>query len=108
MKANEVRIVNANQEKGKVFFHMKDGKTIVRTMSQNEIATANYIRNNYGEEARIAESVRLFNEKYSEPQNLTNVELDEEERRFFELHNIKEVYTLNPEEEDEYNRLLNK
>lgn len=108
MKANEVRIVNANQEKGKVFFHMKDGKTIVRTMSQNEIATANYIRNNYGEEARIAEFVRLFNEKYSEPQNLTNVELDEEERRFFELHNIKEVYTLNPEEEDEYNRLLNK
>ena len=50
----------------------------------------------------------MFNEKYSEPQNLTNVELDEEERRFFELHNIKEVYTLNPEEEDEYNRLLNK
>lgn len=108
MKANEVRIVNANQEKGKVFFHMNDGKTIVRTMSQKEIATANYIRNNYGEEARIAEFVRLFNEKYSEPQNLTNVELDEEERRFFELHNIKDVYTLTPEEEDECNRLINK
>ena len=108
MKANEVRIVNANQEKGKVFFHMKDGKTIVRTMSQNEIATANRIRNNYGEEARISEFVRLFNERYAEPQNITNVELDEEERRFFELHNIKEVYTLTPEEEDEYNKLINK
>ena len=48
MKANEVRVVNANQENGKVFFHMKNGKTIVRTMSQKEIATANYIRNNYG------------------------------------------------------------
>ena len=107
MEANEVRIVNANQEKGKVFFHMNDGKTIVRTMSQKEIATANYIRNNYGEEEKIAELVRLFNEKYSEPQNLTNVELDEEERRFFELHNIKEVYQLTPEEEDEYNKLLN-
>ena len=107
MKANEVRIVNASQEKGKVFFHMNDGKTIVRTMSQKEIATANYIRNNYGEEERIAELVRLFNEKYSEPQNLTNVELDEEERRFFELHNIKEVYPLTPEEDDEYNKLLN-
>ena len=46
MKANEVRIVNANQENGKVFFHLKNGKTIVRTMSHNEIATANYIRNN--------------------------------------------------------------
>lgn len=108
MKANEVRIVNANQEKGKVFFHLKNGKTIVRTMSQNEIVTANYIRNNYGEEARISEFVRLFNERYAEPQNIKNVELDEEERRFFELHNIKEVYTLTPEEEDEYNKLINK
>ena len=108
MKANEIRIVNANQEKGKVFFHMNDGKTIVRTMSHKEIATANYIRNNYGEEARIAEFVGLFNERYAEPQNITNVELDEEERRFFELHNIKEVYPLTPEEEDEYNKLLNK
>lgn len=108
MKANEIRIVNANQEKGKVFFHLKNGKTIVRTMSHKEIATANYIRNNYGEEARIAEFVRLFNERYAEPQNLTNVELDAEERRFFELNNIKEVYPLTPEEEDEYNRLFNK
>ena len=108
MKANEVRIVNANQEKGKVFFHLKNGKTIVRTMSHKEIATANYIRNNYGEEARIEEFVRLFNERYAEPQSITNVELDEEERRFFELHNIKEVYTLTPEEEDEYNKLINK
>ena len=108
MKANEVRIVNANQEKGKGFFHLKDGKTIARTMSQNEIATANRIRNNYGEEARIAEFVRLFNERYAEPQNIKNVELDEEERRFFELHNIREIYQLTPEEEDEYNKLLNK
>lgn len=107
MKANEVIIVNANQDKGKVFFHMNDGKTIVRTMSQNEIATANRIRNTHGEEARIAEFVRLFNEMYSEPQNITNVELDEEERRFFELQNIKEVYPLTPEEEEEYNKLLN-
>ena len=106
MKANEVKIVNVTQEKGKVFFHMKNGKTIVRTMSQNEIATANYIRNTHGEQARIAEFVRLFNERYAEPQNITNVELDEEERRFFELHNIKEVYPLTPEE-DEYNKLLN-
>lgn len=108
MEANEIRIVNANQEKGKVFFHLNDGRTIVRTMSQKEIETANYIRNNYGEEARIAEFVRLFNERYAEPQNITNVELDEEERRFFELHNLKEVYPLTPEEEDEYNKLLNK
>ena len=108
MKANEVRIVTAKQENGKGFFHMNDGKTIVRTMSQNEIVTANYIRNNYGEEARISEFVRLFNERYAEPQNITNVELDEEERKFFELHNIREIHPLTPEEENEYNKLLNK
>lgn len=107
MKANEIRIVNANQENGKVFFHLKNGKTIVRTMSHNEIATANYIRNNYGEEARISEFVRLFNERYAEPQNITNVELDEEERRFFELHNIRKIHPLTTEVEDEYNKLLN-
>lgn len=108
MKANEIRIVNANQEKGNVFFHLTNGNTVVRTMCAHEIATANRIRNTHGEEARIAEFVRLFNEKYSKPQKITNVELDEEERRFFELHNVKDIYPLTPEEEDEYNRLLNK
>ena len=107
MKATEVRIVNAKQENGKVFFHLTNGKTVVRTMCSNEIATANRIRNTHGEEARIAEFVRLFNEKYSEPQNLTNVELDAEERRFFELHNIRKIYPLTPEEEEEYDRLSN-
>lgn len=107
MKATEVRIINAKQENGKVFFHLTNGKTVVRTMCAQEIATANRIRNTHGEEARIAEFVRLFNEKYSEPQNLTNVELDAEERRFFELHNIRKIYPLTPEEEEEYQRLLN-
>ena len=107
MKATEVRIVNAKQENGKVFFHLTNGNTVVRTMCSTEIATANRIRNTHGEEARISEFVRLFNEKYSEPQNLTNVELDAEERRFFELHNIRKIYPLTPEEEEEYNRLSN-
>lgn len=107
MKVTEVRIINANQENGKVFFHLTNGKTIVRTMCAQEIATANRIRNNHGEEARIAEFVRLFNEKYSEAQNLTNVQLDAEERRFFELHNIRKIHLLTPEEEEEYQRLSN-
>ena len=107
MKAIEVRIVNAKQENGKVFFHLNDGKTIVRTMCAQEIATANRIRNTHGEEARIAEFVRLFNEKYSDAQNLKNVELDAEERRFFELHNIRKIHPLTPEEEYEYNRISN-
>ena len=63
MKATEVRIVNAKQENGKVSFHLTNGKTVVRTMCAQEIATANRIRNTHGEEARIAECVRLFKEK---------------------------------------------
>ena len=55
MKKNEVRMINANQEKGKVFFHMADGKTIIRTMSASEIRKANTIGNREGEDARIAE-----------------------------------------------------
>ena len=107
MKATEVRIINAKQENGKVFFHLTNGKTVVRTMCAQDIATANRIRNTHGEEARIAEFVRLFNEKYSEAQNLTNVELDAEERRFFELHNIRKIHPLTPEEEEEYQKLRN-
>ena len=107
MKATEVRIVNAKQENGKVFFHLTNGKTIVRTICAQEIATANRIRNTHGEEAGIAEFVRLFNEKYSEAQNLTNVELDADERRFCELHNRRKIHPLTPEEEEEYQRLSN-
>ena len=102
MKKNEVRIVNANQEKGKVFFHMTDGKTITRTMSASEIRKANTIGNREGEDARIAEYVRLFNEQYSEPQTVANVELSESDKRYFELQNMSKVFPLDAEQEEEF------
>ena len=101
MKKNEVRMINANQEKGKVFFHMADGKTIIRTMSASEIRKANTIGNREGEAARIAEYVRLFNEQYSEPQTVANVELSASEKRYFELHNMSKVMPLDAEQEEE-------
>ena len=101
MKKNEVRMINANQEKGKVFFHMADGKTIIRTMSASEIRKANTIGSREGEDARIAEYVRLFNEQYSEPQTVANVELSASEKRYFELHNMSKVMPLDAEQEEE-------
>ena len=105
MKKNEVRIVNTNQEKGKVFFHMVDGKTIIRTMSASEIRKANTIGNREGEDARIAEYVRLFNEQYSEPQTVANVELSASDKRYFELQNMSKVFQLDAEQEAELKEL---
>ena len=105
MKKNEVRIVNTNQEKGKVFFHMVDGKTIIRTMSASEIRKANTIGNREGEDARIAEYVRLFNEQYSEPQTVANVKRSASDKRYFELQNMSKVFPLDAEQEAELKEL---
>ena len=107
MKVNEIRLVNVKQDQCKVFFHLNNGKTVVRTMGASEIIAANRLRRTEGEDARIAEYARLFNEKYSEPQEIRNVELNNSERRFFELHHMRSIGILTPGDEDEYQRLLN-
>lgn len=107
MIANEVRIVNSNQETGKVFFHLVNGKTVVRTMCASEIISANTIGNREGEDARISEYVRLFNEKYSEPQKITYVDPSESEKRYFELHNMSRICPMTPDEEEELEELEN-
>lgn len=107
MIASEVRIVNSNQENGKVFFHLVNGKTVVRTMCASEIIRANTIGNREGKDARIAEYVRLFNERYSEPQKITYVEPSESEKRYFELHNMSRICSLTPDEEEELEELEN-
>ena len=107
MIANDVRSVNSNQEKGKVFFRMVNGKTVVRTMCASEIIKANTIGNREGSDARIAEYVRIFNERYSEPQKITYVDLSSSEKRYFELHNMSKVVPLTPDEEEELEELEN-
>ena len=107
MKASEVRIINTNQLREKVLFHLVNGKTVVRTMSAAEIIKANTIGNREGKDARIAEYVRLFNEQYSEPQKITHVELSASEKRYFELHNMSKVIPLTPDEEEELEELEN-
>ena len=106
MKANEIRLVNVKQDQCKVYFHLDNGKTVVRTMEASEIIAANRLRRTKGEDARITEYARLFNEKYSEPQEIRHVELNNSERRFFELHHMRSIGILTPDEEDEYQRLL--
>ena len=44
MKANEIRLVNVNQDLCKVYFHLNNGKTVVRTMEASEIIAANRLR----------------------------------------------------------------
>ena len=107
MISNEVRIVNSNQETGKVFFNMVNGKTVVRTMCASEIIMANTIGNRDGEDARIAEYVRLLNERYSEPQKITYVEPSESAKRYFELYNMGRICPLTPEEEEQLEGLEN-
>ena len=107
MKANEVRIINANQESGKVFFHLKNGKTVIRTMYASDIIKANTIGHRKGEDARIEEYVRLFNEQYSEPQEITHVELSASEKRYFKLYNKSLICPLTPDEEEEIKELGN-
>ena len=107
MRANEVRIVNSNQENGKVIFHLVNGKTVVRTMCASEIIRANTIGNRDGADARIAEYVRLFDERYSEPQKITYVEQSESAKRYFELYNMGRICPPTPEEEEQLDGLEN-
>ena len=107
MKANEIRLVNVKQDQCKVYFHFNNGKTVVRTMEAGEIIAANRLRRTEGEDARIAEYARIFNEKYSEPQEIRHAELNNSERRFFELHHMRSIGILTPEDGYEYQRLLN-
>ena len=107
MKANEIRLVNVKQDQCKVYFHLNNGKTIVRSMEAGEIIAANRLRRTDGEDARIAEYARLFNEKYSEPQEIRHVELTDSDRRFCEFYHRSSIGILTPGDEDEYQRLLN-
>ena len=107
MKANEIRLVNVKQDHCKVYFHLNNGKTVVRTMEACEIIAANKLRRTEGEDARLAEYARLSHEQYREPQETRHVELNNSERRFFELHHMRSIGILTPDDGDEYQRLLN-
>ena len=76
-------------------------------MCASEIIKANTIGNREGEDARISEYVRLFNDRYPEPQKITYVEPSASEKRYFELHNMSKVVPLTPDEEEELEELEN-
>lgn len=99
-------MVNANQEKRLVYFHLNNGNTVVRTMEEKEIIHANTTGRNEGKQERINEFVLLFNEKYSEPQRIEKVPLTRKEERFFCLHGERKICPLNPDDEEEYQNLL--
>ena len=51
MNASEIRMINENQGTGRVYFHLKNGKTIERVMMPEEVQKAQVIRKKYGNEA---------------------------------------------------------
>lgn len=104
---NNIRFINATQESGRVFFHTKDGATVVRTMTSNEVREAQVIRARKGVAAFNDEMCRLFNERYSEPQRFNTKPLSQGDARFFELRHYKSVRPLTPEENAEYCELAN-
>ena len=108
MKANEVRHINVGYECCWVYFLLKNGKTtIVRKMEASEIKAADKLLKTEGKATQITEYVRLFNEKYSEPQELKYVDgRTASGRRFFELHQMNSLGILTSDEEDEYYELL--
>lgn len=108
METQEVRIVNANQEQRKVYFHLYEGnKTIVRVMEAHEIINANRIQNTCGTAAYIKYYVDLFNSKYQQPQHIPCVKLTASEERFGCLHHKRQICAIPNDEEEEYQKLLN-
>lgn len=87
MKANEIRLINENQGTGRVFFHTFNNHTIVRTMTSAEVQRGQLIRKNEGNEAMKAYFVQLFNEKYSEPQQM--VKPTASDAQYFEKNNLR-------------------
>lgn len=105
---NEVRLINEFQESGRVFIHLFDGRTICRIMTSREVKNAQRIRRRAGEEAFKEEIIRLFNEVYNEPQQISYPPMSAEDERFFELRcKLKCTQSLSPEEYDEYRNLMN-
>jgi hypothetical protein len=108
MKASDIRLINENQESGRVFIHLIGGQTICRVMSPREVRVAQKIRSREGGEAFKNEIVRLFNDRYSEPQGVMRQgPADRDEERFWTLHNMRKINPLPTDEESEYQILLN-
>jgi hypothetical protein len=106
MKASDIRAIKENQESGRVFIHLTDGQTICRVMSTKEVRKAQKIRLREGIEAFKNEIARLFNDSYSKPQAVRKVPVDQNEERFWTLHNMRKIGSLPSEEELEYQLLL--
>lgn len=105
MKASDIRLINENQESGRVFFHTNDGQTICRTMTSREVQQGQILRRREGNEAFTNYFVDLFNNRYSAPQDVRS-RMSEDDARLFWLHQCREINPLTSDEEEEYQRLL--
>lgn len=106
MKKEDVRLINAYNETGRLFVHLNNGKTVRRTISGYEIITANRIRNTQGYEKYVEYYVDLINSKYSQPDAQSKSYLSDEETEFWMLHHMKQIIPLDIEAEERYQQLL--
>ena len=108
MKTEDVRFVTVSPESGKVFVALKNGKNVIRHFSWDDIAAANKTIREGGHAARVEFVVNLINTKYMKFERPKPAPMSEEDERFFELKNKRDIGNpLPPEDEAEYQRLLN-
>lgn len=108
MKTEDVRFVTVSPESGKVFVALKNGKNVIRHFSWDDIAAANKTIREGGQAARVEFVVNLINTKYMKFERPKPAPMCEEYARFFELKSERDISgSLSPEDEAEYQKLLN-
>lgn len=107
VRAEDIKTVNEYQESGRVFVHLKDGRTICRTMTSKEVQAAQRIRASEGMQAFKTEIARLLNEQYRETQR-ANRAITAEDEQFYLLRGKRDIIPLTEDEEREYQNLINK
>ena len=84
IEASDIRIANIIVGSSRLFIHLFDGQTIVRTISCGEVTRLQKIESHEGILSYKDAVARLFNEKYVEPQEM--VKLSDSDKRFWENH----------------------
>lgn len=108
MKTEDVRFVTVSPDTGKVFVALKNGKNVIRHFSGDDVRTANKTIREGGLVARVEFVVNLINTKYMKFERTKPAPMCEEYARFFELKDEREISgSLSPEDEAEYQKLLN-
>ena len=107
MKTEDVRFVTVSPESGKVFVALKNGKNVIRHFSGDDVRAANKTIREGGLAARVEFVVNLINTKYMKFEKPKPVPMCAADESFWLLHAKRRDCGLSPEDEKEYQYLLN-